>query len=381
MLLFQRFIRANCRSTTSSWTHSSTHTSCRSSPSPNLIRQYSSNTKGHPAYESRHQAIRRTNRIMVGTAAAVGFGTYYLQSSQQQGSLINPFSFLFGSSNLTNDRWTKLQLTKITPVSDSTSIFEFRLNKPMTIPICSAVYVKDDEIQVMRAYTPVHYSLRDQPVLQLLVKRYSEGQVSRFMHSARVGQQIEMRGPVMIWPASRPELEAYDEIGMIAGGTGITAVLPVIHSVLTNGCKKTKLSLLFAAQTPEELYFKEELDQLAGSHSDQFKVTYAIDRLPDPSKTPTPVPSQSANSKKQQAVAKEVQPWKGHVGYVNQAMLEGLLPAAAKINDTKSIILVCGPENMVKHVAGGRGVTGQDPVRGVLGAMGYKKEQVFRFPN
>ncbi|KAF9300880.1 NADH-cytochrome b5 reductase [Mortierella antarctica] len=381
MLPFQRSILANCRRTTSLWTHSSTHTPCTSSPSPNLIRQYSSSTKGHPAYDSRQQAIRRTNRIMVGTAAAVGFGTYYLQSSQQQGSLINPFSFLFGSSNLTNDRWTKLQLTKITPVSDSTSIFEFRLNKPMTIPICSAVYVKDDEIQAMRAYTPVHYSLRDQPVLQLLVKRYSEGQVSRFMHSARVGQQIEMRGPVMIWPASRPELEAYDEIGMIAGGTGITAVLPVIHSVLTNGAKKTKLSLLFAAQTPEELYFKDELDQLAGSHSDQFKVTYTIDRLPDLSKTPAPAPSQAANSRKQQAVAKEVQPWKGHVGYVNQAMLEGLLPAAAKTNDTKSIILVCGPESMVRHVAGGRGVTGQDPVRGVLGAMGYKKEQVFRFPN
>ncbi|KAG0038870.1 NADH-cytochrome b5 reductase [Podila clonocystis] len=355
MLPFQRSILANCRRTTSSWTHSSTHTPCTSSPSPNLIRQYSSNTKGHPAYESRQRAIRRTNRIMVGTAAAVGFGTYYLQSSQQQGSLINPFSFLFGSLNLTNDRWTKLQLTKITPVSDSTSIFEFRLNKPMTIPICSAVYVKDDEIQAMRAYTPVHYSLRDQPVLQLLVKRYSEGQVSRFMHSARVGQQIEMRGPVMIWPASRPELEAYDEIGMI--------------------------SLLFAAQTPEELYFKDELDQLAGSHSGQFKVTYTIDRLADTSKTLAPAPSQSANSRKQQAVTKEVQPWTGHVGYVNQAMLEGLLPAAAKAKDPKSIILVCGPESMVKHVAGGRGVTGQDPVRGVLGAMGYKKEQVFRFPN
>lgn len=157
-------------------------------------------------------------------------------------------------------------------------------------------------------------------------------------------------------------------------------MLPVIHSVLTNGNKKTKLSLLFAAQTPEELYFKDELDQLAGSHPDQFKVTYTIDRLPDPSKTPAPTPSQSTESRKQQAVTKEVQPWKGYVGYVNHTMLEGLLPPA-KANDTKSIVLVCGPESMVKHVAGGRGVTGQDPVRGVLGAMGYKKEQVFRFPN
>ncbi|KAG0344804.1 hypothetical protein BG004_004169 [Podila humilis] len=314
---------------------------------------------------------------MVGSAVAVGFGTYYLQSSQQQGGLINPFSFFLESHNLTNERWTPLQLTKITPVSESASIFEFKLTKPMTIPICSAVYIKDDQIQAMRAYTPVHYSLKDQPVVQFLVKRYSEGQVSRFMHSARLGQKIEMRGPVMIWPASRQDLEAYDEIGMIAGGTGITAVLPVIHSVLTNGNKKTKLSLLFAAQSEDELYFKDELDQLAKSHSEQFKVSYTIDHLPDPSKASNRISVPAGQAKRTSAVIEEAQPWAGHVGYVKQGMLEGLLPMAKKEDTKKFIILVCGPESMVKHVAGGRGMTGQDPIRGVLGAMGFKKEQVF----
>ncbi|KAF9430288.1 NADH-cytochrome b5 reductase [Podila epigama] len=328
---------------------------------------------------------------MVGAVVAIGLGSYFLQSMQQQQGFVNPFAFLFSSNTLTNERWTPLVLTKITPVSDSTSIFEFKLPKPMTIPICSAIYIKDDQIQAMRAYTPVHYSLKDQPVIQFLVKRYNEGQVSRFMHAARVGQKIEMRGPVMIWPASRPELEQYDEIGMIAGGTGITAVLPVIHSVLTNRTKKTKLSLLFAAQSEEELYFRDELDQLAKSHSGQLRVVYTIDRLPEPQEQQQQQQQQQQRGKaKQQAV----QPWEGHVGYVSQAMLEGLLPPPSSTTTTttggepskaedvkKSIILVCGPESMIKHVSGGRGVTGQDPIRGILGTMGYKKEQVFRFPN
>jgi cytochrome-b5 reductase len=71
-------------------------------------------------------------------------------------------------------------------------------------------------------------------------------------------------------------------------------------------------------------------------------------------------------------------------------MLQGLLPTPKKAitqgdqgkeDDKKSIVLVCGPESMVNHVSGTRGMNGQEPIRGVLGAMGYQREQVFRFPN
>ncbi|KAF8941513.1 hypothetical protein BGZ52_013317, partial [Haplosporangium bisporale] len=101
----------------------------------------------------------------------------------------------------------------------------------------------------MRAYTPIHtepdWHVQQEgeegdrvSSVQLLIKRYSEGQVSRFMHSAQPGQKIEMRGPVLIWPGSRQDLEEYDHIGMIAGGTGITAFLPIIHTALNSSEKK-----------------------------------------------------------------------------------------------------------------------------------------------
>ncbi|KAG0068519.1 NADH-cytochrome b5 reductase [Linnemannia elongata] len=225
----------------------------------------------------------------------------------------------------------------------------------------------------MRAYTPVHSTEQEQGTVQLLIKRYSEGQVSRFMHDAKEGQRIEMRGPVLIWPGGREDLKQWDEIGMIAGGTGITAFMPIIHSALTNPDKKVKISLLFASQSPDELYFKDELDYLVKTFPNQLHVSYTVDKVPvATSETDT------------------VSKWEGHVGYVNQGMLQGLLPPPKKAisqgdatqeQEKKSVVLVCGPESMVNHVAGTRGMSGQEPIRGVLGAMGYQREQVFRFPN
>ncbi|KAI9238268.1 MAG: hypothetical protein BYD32DRAFT_354377, partial [Podila humilis] len=320
------------------------------------------------------------NAITFLAATAIGLGAYFYQWNKHR-------SFIPGSSHsgtkegISTESWTPVLLTKITPVSQHTSLFEFELPAPTTIPITSAIYVKDDEIQAMRAYTPIHtepdWHVQQEgeegdrvSSVQLLIKRYSEGQVSRFMHSAQPGQKIEMRGPVLIWPGSRQDLEEYDHIGMIAGGTGITAFLPIIHTALNSSEKKVRISLLFASQNPSELYFKKELDQLAKAHPDQFKVAYAIDRLPNAG-------SDGSNE------SDESDEWSGHVGFVHQDMVKDLLPPAEENvtgDDTsKSVILVCGPESMVKHVAGTRGMSGHEPIRGVLGNMGYQRDQVFRF--
>ncbi|KAF9127883.1 NADH-cytochrome b5 reductase [Mortierella sp. 14UC] len=326
-----------------------------------------------------------SNIITFLAASSLGIGAYLYQWNQHHSSSgilsSNPFFDFFSTTppeSLTTEKWTPISLKKITPISSNTSLFEFQLPAPCTIPISSAIYVKDDEIQAMRAYTPVHSTEAEQETVQLLIKRYSEGQVSRFMHSARVGQMIEMRGPVVIWPGGREDVKQWDEIGMVAGGTGITAFMPIIHSALTNPDKKVKISLLFASHSPEELYFKDELDYLVKTFPNQLRVSYTVDKVPS---APTTTTSGSGTSTAQ---------WGGHVGFVNQGMLQGLLPPPKKAitqgdqdkeTEKKSIVLVCGPESMVKHVAGTRGMSGQEPIRGVLGAMGYQREQVFRFPN
>jgi cytochrome-b5 reductase len=166
------------------------------------------------------KASTTSNIITFLTASSLGIGAYLYQWNQHRSSSgavsSNPFfDFFSPAESLTTEKWTPIQLTKITKVSEHTSLFEFQLPSPCTIPISSAIYVKDDQIQAMRAYTPVHSVEQDQGTVQLLIKRYSEGQVSRFMHDAKEGQKIEMRGPVLIWPGGREDLKQWDEIGMV----------------------------------------------------------------------------------------------------------------------------------------------------------------------
>lgn len=60
--------------------------------------------------------------------------------------------------------------------------------------------VKEPNIQVERAYTPLSaLSRMDSSVLQLLVKRYRDGEVSRYLHRVRQGSDVSLRGPEVTW--------------------------------------------------------------------------------------------------------------------------------------------------------------------------------------
>lgn len=161
-----------------------------------------------------------SNVITFLAVSSIGVGAYLYQwDRDREGSILNPLS----SSELCAEKWTPILLTNVTRITDQASLFEFQLPKPCVIPISSAVYVKDDEIQTMRAYTPVHSTEKEQDRIQFLIKRYEGGQVSRFIHSAQPGKRIEMRGPILIWPGGRHELEKWDEIGMVKLGHDVVA--------------------------------------------------------------------------------------------------------------------------------------------------------------
>ncbi|KAK9762579.1 hypothetical protein K7432_011560 [Basidiobolus ranarum] len=111
-----------------------------------------------------------------------------------------------------------------------------------------------------------------------------------------------------------------DNIGMVAGGSGITPCLQVIKSVLGNSEDHTKLSLIFANVTPDDILLREELDQLAEQNPDQFKVWYTVDQ-----KAPSD--------------------WNYSVGFINCDMCCKNLP---KPSSGKSIVLLCGPPAMIE---------------------------------
>ena len=65
----------------------------------------------------------------------------------------------------------------------------------------------------------------------------------------------------------------YKEIGLIAGGSGLTPMLQVAQELLNTVEDETKLSMLFANVSPADVYLKDELDELAKLFPDRFSVT------------------------------------------------------------------------------------------------------------
>ena len=69
-------------------------------------------------------------------------------------------------------------------------------------------------------------------------------------------------------------------VGM-SGGTGITPMLQLIRQITRDPKDETKLSLLFANQTEEDILLRDELEEAVKSHPDQIKVWYTVDRPTD----------------------------------------------------------------------------------------------------
>lgn len=158
-----------------------------------------------------------------------------------------------------------------------------------TIPIWS-VYVKDDDIQVERPYTPLE-GIDVLGRMSFWIKKYPQGEVGKWLHSKRVGDEIEVRGPLVTWFWQEGK---WDEIVMvrsnqlrahvkanktrkISGGTGIAPFYQLFHSVISQPSEsrpKTRFTLLHASRTAAELpppMIMEPLEKFAKTNPDDFK--------------------------------------------------------------------------------------------------------------
>jgi len=122
------------------------------------------------------------------------------------------------------------------------------------------------------------------------------------------------------------------------GGTGITPMLQVITAVLSNPADTTKMSLLYANQTEDDILVRDELDALAAKHPNNLKVWYTVDRPPEE--------------------------WKFSTGFITTDMIKERLPAPGP----ETIVLMCGPPPMVKFAC-----------QANLDTLGYLKEDQVAF--
>ena len=203
-------------------------------------------------------------------------------------------------------------------------------------------------IPVFRPYTPI---VDNEPgYVEFMVKKYPNGKGSGRMHSMVPGDSLKFR----VLSEFPYKANQYSHIGLVAGGSGITPVYQLIRTVLRNPDDKTKLTLVYANNTEEDILLKSEFDKLQQEHPDQFNAVYAVSQ-----------PKESGDF---------------HRGYVTKEILrlaEG--PDAKQGEQVK--VLVSGPPAMTAAIAGSKGGFGwtQGSIGGALKELGFSKDQVFKF--
>ncbi|KAF9887014.1 hypothetical protein FE257_010630 [Aspergillus nanangensis] len=166
---------------------------------------------------------------------------------------------------------------------------------------------------VARSYTPISNN-SDLGRIELIIKVYPNGAMTKHLEQMKTGDTIEIRGPKGAMQYSR---QYAPHIGMIAGGTGITPMYQLIRAICEDPGDKTQISLLYANNTEDDILMRKELDGFAKNHPDKFKVQYVLSHADDT--------------------------WKGHRGFVNAEIITTHLAAVAPQNK----VLLCGPPPMI----------------------------------
>eukprot|EP00755_Sulcionema_specki_P012134 Sspe_Gene.50601::Locus_28155_Transcript_2_3_Confidence_0.625_Length_1246::g.50601::m.50601/K00326/E1.6.2.2; cytochrome-b5 reductase len=169
----------------------------------------------------------------------------------------------------------------------------------------------------------------------------------------------------------------WDNIGLIAGGTGIAPMMQIIRTALEDPEDKARITLLYSNRRHRDVLLRTELDQLEKKHPDRFKVVHILQDPP--------------------------LGWEGETGKISPAMVGRHLPPPVP----KTLICVSGPDKMMETVAGcstkntlawrnmgtGDALSGfrakqpaspdanviSDMRGGLLYACGYEDPQVYRF--
>jgi len=211
------------------------------------------------------------------------------------------------------------------------------------------------EKEIQRKYTPVT-SDDDLGYFDLVIKVYVRGEkdqfpdggkMSQYLNSLVVGKStVDIKGPIGRlqymgkgrFMLGKKYLPIKKQIGMMAGGTGITPCLQVITAALKDPNDKTEISLLYANQTENDILVRDEMEALQKKHPQRFKIWYTLDR--------------------------PAADWGFSKGFIDTEMIKAHLPPPS--SDT--IILMCGPPPMVKFACEAN-----------LEKLGYAKDSCLAF--
>ncbi|KAJ9064735.1 NADH-cytochrome b5 reductase [Entomophthora muscae] len=289
--------------------------------------------------------------LFIGTPVGVAAGFYlFSQDSPAPVAIEDQPKRVFP---INAQEFTSFKIKEITELTHDTKLYRFEIpdSQALLLPVTSCIVTrtppKEGEKAIIRPYTPVSDE-RALGYFDLIVKHYPNGAMTSYLNKLKPGDFLDAKGPFLKYLYKANTL---DEIGLIAGGSGITPMLQLARKILNNPKDNTKISLIFANRTESDIMLKEELDNYVKAYPDRFKVHYVLDNPP---------PS-----------------WNGGKGHITKDLLKKYLPSTASKD---VMVFVCGPMPMVEKISGKkRSAQDQGEVGGFLKELGYDKENVYKF--
>ncbi len=176
--------------------------------------------------------------------------------------------------------------------------------------------------EVRRAYSLNSSPITDQD-LSVTIKRVDLGLMSNWLpDNLKAGDTVKVMEPMGHFTTEyKPENKRH--VIMFAGGSGITPMMSIIKSTLTQE-PESICSLIYCNRDIDSIIFKDQFEQLQTTHAGRLHVIHVLDNAP--------------------------MNWQGYSGLLNHDMLTKLFERIPDWGLDKTTYLMCGPEGMMKNV-------------------------------
>jgi ring-1,2-phenylacetyl-CoA epoxidase subunit PaaE len=176
--------------------------------------------------------------------------------------------------------------------------------------------------EVRRAYSLCSSPFVDQDLV-VTVKRVENGLMSNWLpDNLKIGAVIKVMEPMGQFTMEYSNGNKRHII-LFAGGSGITPMMSIIKSILTQE-PNSICSLIYCNRDIDSIIYKNELEQLELKDEGRLHVIHVLDNAP--------------------------MNWQGYSGLLNRDMLTRLFERIPEWGIGATTYLMCGPEGMMKNV-------------------------------
>lgn len=191
-----------------------------------------------------------------------------------------------------------------------------------------------------RNYNPL--DANEDGTLTLLVKKYKDAKMGTALHALKPGDEVEASGPNQQWTFEEGK---YQNIGMIAGGTGITPLIQAARHILKSD-PNVSITFMTLNHSKADILLADELVALGSeSNFERFIPWHVTTEDVDKSQRVTP------------------------------ELIQRFMPAPGP----GVLVMACGRKAMTNAIAGPKAKDwSQGPVGGILADLGYSSEQVWK---